>query len=199
MYETDINYIGNCCCSPYCHNDRDTGHFKGKITTTAKKLANDALNAKVDFTNVEISLFRSFPQLNIKLKNLTITGIGEFENFQLLKTDAFSTSVNLSSLWKTDGVSITEIVLDRPIVSLKVSKAGKSNWDISKSSSKNGGTSTKQATKIKLKHIKIHDASLNYADDAKPMLFSLNKGEFGLSGECKGVTVSLKLTEQPIT
>lgn len=167
--------------------------FKGKITTTAKQMANDALNARVDFTNVDISLFRSFPQLNIKLKNLTITGTGDFENFQLLKTEAFSTSVNLSSIWNTDGVSITEIVLDKPIVSLKVNKGGKSNWDISKSSSKTGGVSTKKASKIELKHIEIHDASLNYSDEANPMLFSLSKGEFGLSGEMQGSNSQLEI------
>jgi uncharacterized protein involved in outer membrane biogenesis len=106
--------------------------FKGKISQKVKVTANEAVNAKVDFSDVELSLFRSFPQLSIQLKNLSVTGINEFENIRLLNVEALSTSVNLSSLWKSDGLSITSIILDRPSIHLVVNKSGKSNWDITK-------------------------------------------------------------------
>lgn len=169
--------------------------FKGKIASTAKQMANDAVNAKVDFSNVEISLFRSFPQLNISLKNLSVTGTGDFENYPLLKADAFSTSVNLSSIWKTDGITVSEISLDKPVINLKVIKSGKSNWDIAKSAPKNEATtqaSTKKS-KVELKKIQIHNASFSYNDEGMPMLFSLKNGEFGISGEMKGSNSQLEI------
>ena len=67
--------------------------FKGKIFQKAKIAANEAVNAKVDFSDVELSLFRSFPQLDVQLKNLSVTGINEFENIRLLTVDALSTSL----------------------------------------------------------------------------------------------------------
>jgi len=109
--------------------------YKGKIESMAKKSANDAVNAKVDFKNVELSLFRDFPQLNISLKNLTVTGIGDFENYQLLSAESFSTSVNLFSIWECSGLSICEINSEKPVSSLKIDKQGKENWDIARADS----------------------------------------------------------------
>ncbi len=160
--------------------------FKGRIETLAKQYANEAVNAKVDFSDVRISLFKSFPQLNVSLRNLSVIGTGDFENYPLLKADAISTSVNLSSLWKSDGLTVSEIILDKPVIRLKVNKAGKVNWEISKSTPSTKATATKSSTKIELKNIGIHNASLSYDDESAPMIFSLADGEFTLSGEMKG-------------
>jgi uncharacterized protein involved in outer membrane biogenesis len=160
--------------------------FKGKIAATAKKMANEAINAKVDFSNVELSLFKNFPQLNISLRNLSVTGTGDFDNYLLLRADAFSTSVNISSIWKSNGLTISEINLDRPVVRLKVNKAGKENWNISKSTQVTETTQKKSETKIELKSIRIKDASLRYDDETMPMLFSLADAQFRISGEMKG-------------
>lgn len=160
--------------------------FKGKIGATAKKMANEAVNARVDFSNVEISLFKSFPRLNISLRNLTITGTGDFDNYRLLQTDAFSTSVNLSSIWKSDGLTISEINIDKPVIRLKVNKSGKENWDISKPVPVNEAAAKRSETKIELKSIRIKDGSLSYTDETMPMLFSLADGQFDISGEMQG-------------
>ena len=166
--------------------------YKGKIESMAKEAANNAVNAKVDFKDVELSLFRDFPQLNVSLKNLTITGIGDFENHQLLSAEAFSTSVNLSSIWKSDGLSISEINIEKPVISLKVNKQGKENWEISKEDSTK--TDSKESTaKIELDKIHISDASFTYNDEGTPMLFSLDKGLFNISGEMKGSNSTLEI------
>ncbi len=165
--------------------------YKGKIAEIAKKTANNSLNAKIDFADVDISLFRHFPHLNVSLKNLTVTGIGEFENYKLLQADALSTSVNLSSIWKNN-LSISEIYIDKPIINLKVSKSGKSNWDISKSDSTKVETK-KSSTTIDLDKIHIQDASLIYNDESTPMLFSMDQAVFDLSGKMKGSNSTLDI------
>jgi len=165
--------------------------YKGKIATMAKKTANNAVNAKIDFTDVDISLFRHFPHLNVSLKNLTVTGIGDFDNYKLLQTDALSTSVNLSSLWKNN-LSISEIYIDKPIINLKVNKSGKSNWDISKKDVTKS-EAKKSSTGIDLNKIHIQDATLNYNDESTPMAFSMNNGVFDISGKMKGSNSTLDI------
>jgi uncharacterized protein involved in outer membrane biogenesis len=160
--------------------------FKGKIAATAKRMANEAVNARVDFSNVEISLFKSFPQLNISLRNLSVTGTGDFDNYRLLQADAFSTSVNISSIWKSDGLTVSEINVDKPVIHLKVNKSGKSNWDIAKPAASGTPSGKKSQTKVELKNIRIKDAFLRYDDETTPMLFSLADGQFDISGEMKG-------------
>jgi uncharacterized protein involved in outer membrane biogenesis len=53
--------------------------FKGKITKIAKEQINNNLNAKADFKKLTLSLFRSFPNVSIGLKDLYIAGIDDFE------------------------------------------------------------------------------------------------------------------------
>jgi uncharacterized protein involved in outer membrane biogenesis len=163
--------------------------YKGKIAAIAKKTANNAVNAKIDFTDVDISLFRHFPHLNVALKNLTVTGIGDFGNYKLLQADALSTSVNLSSLWKKN-LSISEIYIDKPVLNLKVNKAGKSNWDIAKTDTTKTETKKSNAS-IDLNKIHIQDASLTYNDEGTPMSFSLSNAIFDISGKMKGSNSTL--------
>lgn len=160
--------------------------FKGAIVQKVKVAANESLLAKVDFSEVGISLFRSFPLLNIQLKQLSVTGINEFENIRLLSVENVSTSVNLSGLWKSDGFNITSIRLDHPQINLVVNKAGKSNWDITGKKAGQTENTDQKSTQINLKKIQIRNASLTFLDESAPMLFSLRNGAFDLSGAMTG-------------
>ena len=170
--------------------------FKGKIFQKVKLAANQAVNAKVDFSDVELSLFRSFPQLNVQLKNLSVTGINEFENIRLLTVESLSTSVNLSSLWKSDGISITSLNLDRPAINLVINKTGKSNWDIAKKTAEPKVVADKKTTQIDLEEIGIRNASFVYSNESTPMLFTLRNGTFDISGKLKGSNSQLDITGQ---
>ena len=46
--------------------------FKSKIIALVKKEINSSVNAKVDFTNVDISFFRNFPKVAIGLEDLQV-------------------------------------------------------------------------------------------------------------------------------
>lgn len=170
--------------------------FRGKITQKVKVAANETVNAKIDFSDVELSLFRSFPQLNISLKNLSVSGINEFENTKLLTVEALSTSVNLSSLWKSDGINITSIKLNRPYINLVVNKAGKSNWDISKPAADSKVKGEGKSKTVDLEKIEIRGATFAYNDDATPIRFSLRNGTFDVSGALKGSNSQLNVTGQ---
>ena len=52
--------------------------FKGKIMRIAKTQINDNVNARVDFKDIDISLFRHFPRLAVGLENLTVIETADF-------------------------------------------------------------------------------------------------------------------------
>ena len=172
--------------------------FENKITRKIKWAANDAVHAKVDFEKIKLSLFRSFPQLDIELKNLSLSGTGDFDNARLLNADELSVSVNLSSLWSNDGLIISSIKLKHPSINILVNKSGKSSWDLSKpKSSAGGGTaSDKKSSVIKLEKIEISGASLSYQNEYSPISLSLINGNFELSGALKGNTGKLRISGQ---
>jgi uncharacterized protein involved in outer membrane biogenesis len=160
--------------------------FKGKIISKVKQMANESMLAKLDFKEADLSLFRSFPQLDIRLNNLSISGINEFEGKTLLSVSTLSTSVSLSSLWKSDGITVSEIVLDNPQFIFLVNSAGKVNWDIVKSSDSPTSTKAKSPLKIELSKIELKNAGFTYQDDQSKMITQFREGNFELSGILQG-------------
>ncbi len=165
--------------------------FKGKIVAKVKEMANQSLLAKLDFKDADVSLFRSFPQLDVHLNKLTINGINEFEGKQLIQIETLSTSVALSSLWKSDGMTVSEIVLTNPQFNFLVSPTGKANWEITKPSTTKTSTQSKSPMKIELTKIQLINTLLTYRDEQAKMSTGFKNGNFELSGFLKGSDTKL--------
>ncbi len=168
--------------------------FKSKITSKVKNVLNESINAKIDFSDIELSLFRSFPELNISIKNLTLSGVNEFENIPLLNVSTISTSVNLSTLWSSKGLTVSSLLLQSPSINLITTKGGISNWDISKKKSPEPTSQKENDNLINLDKIEISGAILSYLDDSSPMLLKLKNGNFQLSGALKGDNSRLRIS-----
>ena len=54
--------------------------YKSEIITLTKMELNKNVNATVDFDDIDLSLFSSFPDFNISIYGLNIVGKNEFEN-----------------------------------------------------------------------------------------------------------------------
>src|SRR5512135_768625 len=71
--------------------------FKGKIMNIAKEQMNKNLNAKADFGKLSLSLFRSFPNVSVGLKDMYVAGIGEFEGDTLVSIKSVNIVLDLIS------------------------------------------------------------------------------------------------------
>ena len=165
--------------------------FKGKIVAKVKEMANQSLLARLDFKDADVSLFRSFPRLDVRLNDLTINGINEFEGKQLMQIETLSTSMALSSLWKNDGITVSEIILTNPQFNLLVSPTGKANWDITKPSTPSPSSASKSSMKIELSKIQFINTLLTYRDEQAKMSTGFKNGNFELSGFLKGSDTKL--------
>ncbi len=108
--------------------------FKKQIVEAVKTEINKSVNAKVDFADYHLSLFRNFPDFTLSLDKLTIAGIEAFEGDTLAAVDKLRVSVGLFSVIKGEQYKINSILLNSPRVHLIVQKGGKANWDIMKPS-----------------------------------------------------------------
>lgn len=161
--------------------------FKGKILDVAKKTMNESMNAKVDFSDLSISLIRNFPNASVRLKNLYIAGIGDFENETLLKLKAFDVKVDMVSAIKMENIKIKGILLDNPVINALVREDGKVNWDIMKTDTTEieevDTTESEFTTKIAIKKFEIRNAYINYIDDSSKMSASLGDFDFLMRGD----------------
>lgn len=146
--------------------------FSKEINEKIKSSINQNLSAKVDFKDLDLSLISSFPNMGIKINNLTVIGIDSFAKDTLASIKQLQLNVNLMSVIKGDTYEIKSIRLEQPSVLARVLKSGKKNWDIVKSDTLTAVNSdtTKKAFKIALQKYAIEKGKVIY-DDASLGVF----------------------------
>lgn len=159
--------------------------FKKEIVAKVKSSINDKINAKVDFKEFDLSLISSFPNLGIKLNNLTVVGTDSFAMDTLANIKQLQLNLNLMSVINGETYEINAVNLDEPKIYAKVLKSGNANWDIMKVDSTALKSDTAKTTfKAALQKYSIENGKIIY-DDASLGLFmqadNLNhtgKGDF---------------------
>ena len=159
--------------------------FKKEIVAKIKSAINKSVNAQVDFKDLDLSLISSFPNLGIKINNLTIVGIDSFAKDTLANVKQLQLNVNLLSVIKGETYQIKSVNLNEPNIFAYVLKSGKSNWDIMKSNSTStSGDTAKTAFKIALQKYTIEKGKIIYDDASLGFFMNLEnlnhtgKGDF---------------------
>src|SRR3990170_7564444 len=123
--------------------------FKDKIIAIAKEEANKQLNAKVDFGEFDLTLFKSFPNFSLSIDKVSVANIGDFQGDTLLSVKNLSATVDLMSVIKGEQYKIRGILLDNPRIHAIVLSNGKANWDITKPDSSKTPAAASEPTKFK--------------------------------------------------
>ena len=108
--------------------------IKEKAGDVVKLVANEYVNARVEFSDLNISLIRHFPNASISIENLNITGSAPFDDVTLVSANKIEVVVNLMSIFSDEGYEVKHIILDTPNVNAIVNSNGIANWDIMKES-----------------------------------------------------------------
>jgi len=170
--------------------------YKDKLIELVKTEANKNLNATLDFGDVDLTFFAHFPNLTLKIEDLTLTGKDEFEGIQLINIHSFNLVIGLGKVLKGNEIpDINKVYIEDPIVTAIVLKNGRVNWDIVKKEVDNGnentgGTDTSKPTDINvnLRYYEIKNAQINYTDNLSDMVLVIDglnhsgSGNFGLDG-----------------
>lgn len=161
--------------------------FKDKVMTIVKNEANEMLNAKLDFESLDISFFSHFPKASIELNGLSLSGIGDFEGDTLVSARSIDVAVNVMSLFGDEGFDVNYVVLDKPSVKAVKLADGRVNWDIMKPDTVAEEVLAEEegesSFRLKLKNLKISDATIVYMDDSTHMQFYTDKFNLKLSGD----------------
>jgi uncharacterized protein involved in outer membrane biogenesis len=141
--------------------------FKNKIIAKVKEEANKSLNAKLDFTNLDISFIRSFPNCSVELEGLSLIGMAEFKSDTLIAAKSLGITTDILSIIGGNEIGIKSIFIDQARIHLKVLKDGKANWDITKPSNTPETPSSEPSTfKAKLQHYSINSSRIWYEDQS---------------------------------
>ena len=141
--------------------------YKDKVITYVKEEANKTLNAKMDFEEVDISLLRSFPDLNVRLENVTVDGVAAFEGVRLFEAVGTEVELNvLDAFAAKDNFPIKTFFLNQPVINLLVLKDGQANWDIMKPSEE---VTEESNFLVKMKQYTVENGTMTYEDRSLDM------------------------------
>ena len=139
--------------------------FKDKIMALVKTELNKNLVAKVDFKDVDISLFRHFPRLAVGLEELQVINVAPFEGDTLVSVKKIDAALNLMSVIKGGNMEIYNVTLDQPRIHAIVHSNGEVNWNITKpDTAQVSADTTASKFSMSLQSYTIADAYVNYDD-----------------------------------
>jgi len=148
--------------------------FSDRIATRVKTEVNSALAARVNWRDAGLSLFGDFPNLTLRLDDLSIAGTRLFAGDTLARIHRLGVVLDLGSVLRNyragDAIVVRSIALERPVIALKVLDDGSANWDITKKTA----STTQQASrpfKVSLRKLDITNATISL-DDRKSRLFA---------------------------
>lgn len=170
--------------------------FKGKIIEIANEQISKTLNAKAGFSDLSISLIRSFPNVSVGIKELYVAGINEFEGDTLISIRNFMVVADLISAIKMENIAIRKIAIDYPRVHAWVTADGKVNWDIMKETGEEeveDTTTSETDINVKLKRFEINHGNIRYDDDSSKMSASLDDFNFAMTGDLSSDFTTLEL------
>jgi len=158
--------------------------FKDKILVLVKTELNKQLNAVADFSDVDISLLRSFPRLSVGIRDLSIANLAPFEGDTLIAASGIEVTLDLMKAIKGE-YDIRKVAVIRPRIHALVNAEGVANWNITKpDTTAAADTSAPAPFALKLQQYSIEDAYIFYRDAQAGMqaeLHNLNhtgRGDF---------------------
>jgi hypothetical protein len=168
--------------------------FKKQITELVKKEINKSLVAKVDFKDVNLSLFRHFPKISIALNELSVVGTNEFSKDTLISAKTLDASVNLISAIKGKNIKVYGVFLESPRIHALMNEDGKANWDIARpdGDTTNSPDTSASEFKMNLQKYEIRNGYLCYKDETADITTEIANFDHEGSGDFTADVFTLK-------
>lgn len=182
--------------------------FKDKIGQTLLNKANENVNAQINYDGYSLSLLKSFPDFTATFNDVSVTGKDAFAGDTLVFLHRFTTTIDLKSLLKKEGIVLKSIGLDKALLNFIVDENGAVNYDLEKpatSKQKTNAPKTQVAEKkdnnqkaskplsLLLQDIDITGLSVIYTSKQSNYVFSVLDMNGTMSGALEGMNTVLDI------
>jgi hypothetical protein len=162
--------------------------FADRIAARVKTEVNRSLDARVDWQGAGLGLFGNFPNLTLRLDDLTAVGVGKFEGDTLAAVRQLRVVLDLASALRSavggsSPVVVRAVELDRPRLSLVALEDGTANWDIAREDSAAGPGAPGRPLAVSLRRFAIDSGVIRLDNRAAKLRASLLGLDQTLSGD----------------
>ena len=161
--------------------------FKDKIKALVLKSINESVDATVAFEDVDLSLFRNFPNATVNIDKLSIINKAPFEGDTLFYAGDVNLKMSIKELFKGDDepMNLQGFSSSNAVVNVIFNKDGLGNFDIAlKDQEEDTSTSESKPFALNIQEYAINNLRFTFLDEGanmKMVLDSLNhtgKGNF---------------------
>ncbi len=150
--------------------------FEDKVIQAVKTEINQQIEGEVDFADIDVTWWSSFPDVSVQLDQLRVTGLKSDSSQQdLIVADQLSFGLDFMSVWtQGDSLDIKSFSLTDPVVFIYIDENGRANYNLAKEKNTNE-TSESTAIKFDLSDYSIKNATIRYLDAGSALDISLNE------------------------
>jgi len=165
--------------------------FKDKIKAMIAKTLNENVNATIAFEDVDLSLFKSFPQANVTIDKLSIITKAPFENDTLLYAGETNLTMSVKELFKGDGeaMNLESFSAIDGIVNIIFNKDGVGNFDIALKEAEEKKSTDSKPFALNIQNYEVENLKFTYVDEGSKMKMVLDS----INHEGKGNFAAQKL------
>jgi hypothetical protein len=152
--------------------------LEAKIGDIIKNNVNKNVEATLDFSDADLSLFSCFPNAAVRLENVSLLNKAPFAGDTLFSAKAVSLTMGIMQLFNGSNgpISITSLNIDNALVNLKVDANGNANYDITIETSVEETTSpetTSDGFNLNMESYEITHSRIFYTDFATGIRLAL--------------------------
>ena len=164
--------------------------FESQIKDYVRKTANESVDAQVEFSDISLSLFRSFPQATVVIEDFSVINNEPFRGDTLAIGEEAQLEMSIKELFKgADEPKILDnIKVNNTYLNIKVDSLGNANYDIAiEDTTATAKDSALTGFSFDLKHYEINNSRVKYLDEGQKLLLDVEElhhegtGDFSLA------------------
>jgi len=164
--------------------------FESQLKDLVRKTLNDNLNAQVEFEDINLSMFRNFPDATLVIQDLNITNMEPFEGDTLVSSKEIILAMSIKELFKSgdEPKKVDQITVNDTYLNIVVDSLGRANYDIALQDSTTTSTDTSSTGfSLDLKHYEINNSRVRYVDEKSKIALDVKNlnhegnGDFSLA------------------
>lgn len=158
--------------------------FEDQIKAKIAEAINEKVDAKVTFSDVDLSLIKSFPSANVSLNQLVIINKAPFEGDTLVSLGEVDLKMSIKELFKgkEEAINIDGITSKNGLINIIFNKDGIGNYDIAIKNKENEKGGKSEPLSLKIKNYNIENYKFRYFDEKskiKMVIDSINHEGIG--------------------
>ena len=164
--------------------------FESQIKDYVRKTANESVDAQVEFSDISLSFFRSFPQATVLIEDFSLINNQPFKGDTLAIGEEAQLEMSIKELFKgaDEPKVLDDIKLNNTFLNIKVDSLGNANYDIAlEDTTATASDSASTGFSLNLKHYEINNSRVKYLDEGMKLLLDVEElnhqgtGDFSLA------------------